>query len=115
MLVTSPPEYRETLRRQHYTVSDLTGRDAKAAAGTGRPGPEARGARFVAGQRRPRHHPQPDNGILSIVQTGAVHTQIDAFCEKLRIARGRPTRSRLDPELFALTTRSSRAMKAPGT
>ena len=50
-----------------------------------------------------------DAGRLVVMQTGAVHDQVLAFCEKLRTARGKPTRSRLDPGRFALATRWDRA------
>ena len=38
-----------------------------------------------------------------------MHRQILVFCEKLRVARGLPTRSHLDPKQFSLETRVSRA------
>ncbi len=108
VLVTMPAEYRETLRPVNYTVSDLTGDDAKATA-------ELAGLieKFVAPDSwRPnggRGSIQLDGRALAIVQSGAVHDQIVAFCEKLRTARDQPTRSRGDGERFALTTRCARA------
>ena len=47
--------------------------------------------------------------VLRITQTGHVHYQIIVFCEKLRVARGLPTKSHLDPKKFVLATRTARA------
>jgi hypothetical protein len=113
LLITSPAEYRETLRTRRYTVSDLTGSDAKAVA-------ELAGLvqKLVAPEswqaNGGRGAVQPDQGALSVVQTGAVHDQIIMFCEKLRTARGKPLRSRLDSRLFSLATRTARAQAALG-
>ena len=52
--------------------------------------------------------------VLRITQTGHVHYQIIVFCEKLRVARGLPTKSRLDPKKFVLTTRTARAKAVLG-
>ena len=46
---------------------------------------------------------------LRITQTGHVHYQIIVFCEKLRVARGLPLKSHMDPKKFALATRSVQA------
>ena len=62
----------------------------------------------MAGQRRAGdRRVAPD--ALRITQTGHVHYQIIVFCEKLRVARGLPTKSRSDPKKFALATRTARA------
>jgi hypothetical protein len=111
VLVTSPPEYNETQRPLRYTVSDLTGHDAKATAGLAdliekMVAPDSWQANGGSGTIK------PDNGVLAVVQTGAVHYQIVNFCEKLRTARHMPTRSRMDPSTFALTTRTARARAA---
>ncbi len=112
-LITSPPENRNTLRSLRYTVSDLTGHDARALA-------ELAGLiqKLVVPDswqaNGGRGSIQPQDGVLVIVQTGAVHYQIITFCEKLRTAQGLPTRSRFDRSLFALTTRSDRARAALG-
>ncbi len=108
LLVTTPADYRETLRPLRYPVADLTGEDAKATA-------ELAGLvqKLVApeswqlnGGRGSIH---ADEGALAVVQTGAVHDQLAAFCEKLRIARGKPAHNRGDAGRFALTTRWDRA------
>lgn len=108
VLVTSPAEYRETLRRIHYTVSDLTGRGTTSTnelAGMVR--------RLVAPQswqvNGGRGAVEPDGDALLVVQTGDVHQQVLDFCEKLRLARHQPLRSRGDRHRFSLTTRSQRA------
>ena len=108
LLVTTPADYRETLRAMHYPVGDLTGGDTKATT-------ELAGLvqKLVApeswqlnGGRGSIHAEQGD---LAVVQTGAVHDQVLAFCEKLRTARGKPAHSRGDAGRFALTTRWDRA------
>jgi hypothetical protein len=48
-------------------------------------------------------------GVLHVEQSEAVHLRILSFCEKLRSARGKPLRSKFDPERFTLTTRQARA------
>jgi len=49
------------------------------------------------------------NGTLVVNQTEPVHAQILIFCEKLRVARGLPVKSRLDPARFVLNTREDKA------
>jgi hypothetical protein len=113
ILLTSPADHRENLRQINYNVSDLTGGDAKAAAQLA-----ALIERLVAPESwQPDHagslggkgtvEVSPD--VLRIRQTGQIHYQILVFCEKLRVARGMPTKSRLDPKKFVLTTRAARA------
>jgi len=108
LLLTGPPQRRETLRRMRYTVSDLTGQDAAAVADLAAVveklvWPES----WHAGGGRGTI--APDGGALLVTQTAVVHREILFFCEKLRQARGKPLRSKLDPEWFALTTRRDRA------
>ena len=99
---------REPADDARYAVSDLTGGDAQAAADLA-----ALVQRLVvpeswqASGGRGTVEVTPD--VLRITQTGHVHYQIIVFCEKLRVARGLPTKSRLDPKKFALTTRTARA------
>ena len=87
VLITAPAEYRETLRRRRYTVSDLTGSDAKAVA-------ELAGLvqKLVAPDSWQtaggRGTVQPEDGALSVLQSGVVHDQIVTFCEKLRHCAG---------------------------
>ena len=49
------------------------------------------------------------DGSLVIEQTPAAHYQVVLLCEKLRVARGLPTKSKLDPAVFRLDPRSERA------
>ena len=108
ILLTSQAEHREGLRTMPLDVSDLTGGDAQAAANLA-----ALVQRLVVPESwqgsggRGTVEVTPD--ALRITQTGHVHYQIIVFCEKLRVARGLPTKSRLDPKKFVLTTRTARA------
>jgi hypothetical protein len=108
MVLTSTLDHRESLRPTRYAVSDLTGSDARAAkelAGLVQRlvVPES----WQASGGRGTVETEPD--ILRITQTGRVHYRIIVFCEKLRVARGLPTKSRLDPKQFVLTTRTAQA------
>jgi len=49
------------------------------------------------------------NGALLVTQSESAHAQILTFCEKLRVARGLPIKSRLDPARFVLSTREDKA------
>ena len=97
ILLTSTAEHREGLRPIRYTVADLTGGDAQAAADLA-----ALVQRLVvpeswqASGGRGTVEVTPD--VLRITQTGHVHYQIIVFCEKLRVARGLPTKSRFGSE-----------------
>ena len=106
VLVTSPADDRETLRKVRYTISDLTGDNRVAAtelAGLVRKlvAPES----WHAGRGRI----EIDDGALAITQTGNVHRQVLSFCEKLRNAREKPLRSRENPDRFSLVTRRDKA------
>jgi hypothetical protein len=110
VLITAPDDYREKLRTVPYTVADLTGNDKSALA-------------ELAGMVRKLVAPeswQEGNGrgtitlgdaALVVTQSGAVHGQVLVFCEKLRLARGKPLRSRGNPARFVLTTRRGQARK----
>ena len=108
VLITSPPEHRESLRSVPYTVADLTGQGAGTTA-------ELAQAiqKLVAPDRwQPnggRGTIEPGDGVLVVTQTGSVQYQILVFCEKLRTVRGKPTRSRFSPDLFTPDTRLDRA------
>ena len=54
VLVTSPAEYRETLRPVSYTISDTDRRRRQGGGRTGGPDPGIRGAGVVADSRRTR-------------------------------------------------------------
>jgi len=100
-----PPQ--ENSRQVRYAVSDLASDDATlgelAALVRRMIAPEswqqAGGKRsIVAG-----------NGTLVVNQTEPALAQILVFCEKLRVARGLPIKSRLDPARFVLNTREDKA------
>jgi hypothetical protein len=55
------------------------------------------------------------DGALMVEQSDAVHSQLIVLCEKLRVARRLPLKSRLDPERFRLETRTQRAKAALAT
>jgi len=128
VLVTTPEEHRETLRKVRYTVSDLTGEDKGAVAERTPHAPREaertphapREAELAAVVRKliapdswqgngGRGTIEPDGGALAVTQTGEVHQQVLDFCEKLRNARQKPLRSRDNPERFTLATRLDRA------
>ncbi|HEV2970865.1 MAG TPA: hypothetical protein VGY55_12915, partial [Pirellulales bacterium] len=52
------------------------------------------------------------DGALVVEQSESVHAQLLVFCEKLRIARGLPLRSKIDPDRFRLVPRTAAAAKA---
>lgn len=108
VLVTSPAEHRESLRTVRYTVGDLTDKNALATKQLA-----DLVQKLVAPDRWQRNGGrgtiEPDGDALVVTQTGSVHYQLLAFCEKLRTVRGKPTRSRMSPELFTPATRADRA------
>jgi len=108
LLLSSPPQHREELRTIRYTVSDLTRAKAAAMAELA-----AVVQRLVAPdswlENGGRGLLQTDGGALLVTQTLPVHDQVLVFCEKLRNARGKPLRSRGDPDRFALLRRRGRA------
>jgi hypothetical protein len=111
VLVTSPTEYRETLKNVRYDVSDLAGRQKSAAVEFA-----ALVRRLVApdswqGDAGGRGTIEPEPGTLAVVQTGDVHQQVAAFCQRLRSARRLPLPNCEHPERFALTTRLELARK----
>ncbi len=113
VLLTSTSAYREEPRTLRYTVSDLTRGNPQAAA-------ELAGLiqRFVAPQSWQTAggsgtiEAEPE--ILRITQTGHVHYQVVVFCEKLRVVRGLPPKSHLDPKIFSLDSRITRAKAVLG-
>ena len=110
VIVTSPADYRETLRKVRYTVADLTGEDKASVAELAAlvrllVAPES----WQSGGGRGTI--EPDQGALVVMQTGDVHQQVLVFCEKLRNARQKPLRSHVNPEQFTLITRLNQARK----
>jgi hypothetical protein len=108
LVITSPADQRTALHARRYTVSDLTGSDPAATADLATlverlvvpDSWRANGGRGTI---------TAQGGVLAIEQVETVHRRILAFCERLRVARGRPLRSRLDPDRFTLATRYDRA------
>ena len=107
ILVTSPSRAENPLRRMRYTVSDLTGSEPAAVEL----------ADLVVSLVAPeswresggRGTMEPDGGGLDVLQTDAVHHKLITFCERLRLARGLPLRSRGDHARFSLSTRPAAA------
>ncbi|MHB1035205.1 MAG: hypothetical protein ACYC35_10715 [Pirellulales bacterium] len=106
-----------SLRRVRYTVSDLAS-DNPAAVGD----LAAMACRLIAPESWQENGGpgtiEVADGAWIVTQTSTVHQQLLTLCEKLRTARGKPLRSRLDPARFRLETRSARAaaaLRAPVT
>jgi hypothetical protein len=55
-----------------------------------------------------------ENDALLVTQSGAVHHEVLIFCEKLRLARGLPLRSKFPPSRFALPARLAQAKSLLG-
>jgi hypothetical protein len=108
VLITSPEPHRTAMKEIRYTVADLTGRD---------PGSAAELAGMIQKLVVPeswqsnggRGTVETSGDALVVRQAPSVHYHILVFCEKLRVARGLPLRSRLDPQRFALATRVDQA------
>ena len=116
VFVTSPAEYRETLRTVRYTVADLTGGDKAAAAELA-----ALVRKLVAPESwQPaggRGTIEAEPGVLVVVQSGEVHQQVLVFCEKLRTrppqAAPQPRQSRSLHLGHAIGTRRERCSNGP--
>jgi hypothetical protein len=105
--IALPLEDREKLRLVRYKVSDLC--------------PDQKSLEGLAAQIRRVVSPatwkdsggegtmQTENDTLLVTQCGAEHREILVFCEKLRLARGLPLRSKYPPSRFLLPTRSAQA------
>jgi hypothetical protein len=108
VLVTAPAEYRETLRKARYSVSDLTGDDKKAAVELA-----AAMRKLVAPESWQGHGGrgtiEADADALSVLQSDDGHQQVLVFCEKLRNARQKPLRSRDNAQRFTLVTHLDQA------
>jgi hypothetical protein len=98
----------QQLRRVRYSVSDLTGNS-----------PESRlqFAELVHALIEPSGWSEADGSATSVWSDGALmvtadasaHAQMLVFCEKLRLARGLPLRSRVPAERFHLDSRTAHA------
>ena len=113
IVITYPQSMSAALRRARYDVSDLVS-DEQGIAALG-----ALMQRLVLPDSWVEQGGRGTIGVegpsLLVDQTDRAHWHVLAFCEKLRLARGRPLRSSIDPAQFALATRHSRAKPALGT
>jgi hypothetical protein len=106
LIVGYPPQ--QNLRDIKFVVADLVGADEKplndlAALVRRMAAPQSWQPSAGAGSMKAA------GGVLVSHQTDPVQMEILVFCEKLRIARGLPQKSRFDPARFVLTTRSDKA------
>jgi hypothetical protein len=105
LIVGHPPQ--ESSRQVRYAVSDLA--EDNAALGE----LAALVRRMIAPeswqQAGGKGSVVAGNGTLVINQSEPALAQILVFCEKLRVARGLPIKSRLDPARFVLNTREDKA------
>ena len=113
IVITYPQSMSAALRRVRYDVSDLVSDEqgitslAALVQQLVLPGSWVeQGGRGTLGV---------EGKSLLVDQTDRAHWHVLVFCEKLRLARGRPLRSSIDPARFALTTRYARAKPALGT
>jgi hypothetical protein len=101
LLITAPAAADRRLRTYTYPVDDLVETDAAGlGALTGvlqkMVAPESWQAARGEGRI------EPVDGQLRITQTPALHYDLVEFCEKLRVARGLPIRSKYPASRFAL-------------
>jgi uncharacterized protein DUF1559 len=108
ILVTSPQRKENPLRQMRYTVSDLTGTESGSVAELA-----DLAVRLVAPESwrasGGRGTMDSNGGALVVQQTDTVHHELVTFCERLRLARGLPLRSRGDHARFSLSTRPGMA------
>jgi hypothetical protein len=99
------------LRRVRYAVSDLTG---DAADGMTRFAALVHAVVEPAGWKESGAAGVSNwsDGALVVDQSESAHAQLLILCEKLRVARGQPLRSRLDSARFRLEPRMVRAKSA---
>jgi hypothetical protein len=108
LIVGYPPQ--ERLRQVRYNIADLVGDDSAALGELG-----AVVRRMVAPaswqQVGGKATMVAGKGVLLVEQMEPAHAQILNFCEKLRVARGLPLKSRYDPSRFVLNTREDKAQE----
>jgi hypothetical protein len=110
ILVTTPPKRHSVLETVRYNVADLTGQDPVGAAELVElleklvmpDSWQAAGGRGTL---------QMDRGTLVVVQTALVQRQVLTFCEKLRLARGKPLSGQHEGGVMTLATRLAQARK----
>ncbi|MCC6123628.1 MAG: hypothetical protein IT426_01565 [Pirellulales bacterium] len=107
VLVTASAEQTAALRTELYAVSDLCENGAAPADLA------ELVQKFVAPDSWQLHGGSGSlkivNDSFTIGQTGAVHREIAAFCDKLRLARGLPPRSAADAQRVQLASAYARA------
>ena len=106
LIVGYPPQ--ESMRKVKYAVADLVTGDPQTLADLA-----ALVRRMIAPESWQAAGGKAtmvaENGVLLIEQTESAHAQVLTFCEKLRVARGLPLKSRFDPSRFVLNTRRDKA------
>ncbi|HEV3415560.1 MAG TPA: hypothetical protein VG056_02050 [Pirellulales bacterium] len=98
-------------RRVRYAVSDLAGETADGApqfAALVHAMVDPPSWKEAGGMGTSRW----SDGALVIEQSESAHAQLLVFCEKLRVARGLPLRSKIDPDRFRLMPRTAAAARA---
>jgi hypothetical protein len=112
VVITAPAEQTDALKTIPYTVSDLC-EHAVAVADLAE-----LVQKFVAPDSWKMQGGQGtieiEEGSFRITQTIAVHHEIVIFCEKLRLARGLPQRSKLDARRVQLASASVQAKTSLG-
>ena len=103
--VTTIPTSEKKLVEMEHEVGDLCSGDARKTAFffdwlTGFVAPDSWESRGGQGSG------EAQDTKLKIIQDDLVHYQILVLCERLRIARGLPIRSRIKPEFIDLTRKS---------
>ncbi len=107
-LVISRPAQGE-LRRVRYAVSDLAGETAESNAafkGLVEAIIDPTAWKEAGGKATA----QWIDGALVVTAGESTHAQLLVFCEKLRVARGLPLKSKFDPARFRLEPRTSAAV-----
>jgi hypothetical protein len=104
LVVGYPPQ--QAARAANYSIADLAADNQQLAALA------ALAQKFVAPRTWKENGGEGTltiaSGSFSVQQTDSVHSQLIVFCEKLRIARGLPQKSKFDPARFVLTTRTDK-------
>lgn len=111
MIVTKRPKAKGDIRRMRFPIADLVGKDQRQ---------RTKLANLIRSMVTPDSWQQAGgsarieqvNGDFVIEHTESARYKILFLCEKLRVARGDSPISQLDPSLFTLDTRSTRAIAA---
>jgi len=105
VVITAPGDFCETLQERRYTVVDLTGKEREATAALAEMLQKLvlPNSWKTSGGEGKVEVVEP--GVLRVVQSGLGHTLAVDFCERLRLARGLPLRSREAKRQPSLATR----------